>query len=409
MELEQVRRAIRAGVDEALPGLRAIRHDLHMHPELGYEEHRTAGRIAEELDRLGIRYVKGLAGGTGVVAHLPAVGSVGGESGGGGAGGAIGLRADIDALPIVEQTGLPYASRVAGRMHACGHDGHTAVLLGAARVLSGLSWRPNPVTLVFQPAEEGGGGADRLCKEGVLDGQVIGPRVSRMYGLHGWPELTVGTVGTRAGALLAATDEFVVTVRGVQSHGAYPQYSRDAVVAAAQCIVALQTVVSRNVAPVDSAVVTVGQVHGGTASNIIPEVVTMTGTLRTLKPETRAMAKARILSILDHTAAAHGAKAEVAWHEGYPVTHNDPALTERFFAVAEGLVGKDRVVRVANPTMGGEDFSYYGQKVPAVFFCLGLKPVGAERYATLHQPDFDFNDEALGVGVEAFCRLAVEG
>jgi amidohydrolase len=404
MEPANTTDALKGLIEGELNMLRGFRQELHAHPELAYQEHRTAKRVCEELDRIGVKYVAGLAGGTGVVAHLPAKGA-----GASGDGLAVGLRADMDALPIAEQTGLAYASKTPGLMHACGHDGHTAMLVGVARVLCQLERRPNPVTLVFQPAEEGGGGADRLCKEGVLDGKVIGPRVGRMFGLHGWPELTVGTVGTRAGALLAATDEFVVTVRGRQSHGAYPQYARDAVVTAAQCVVALQTVVSRNVSPVDAAVVTVGQIHGGTASNIIPETVVFTGTLRTLRPETRAMAKERILSVLEHTAGAMGAKAEVQWYEGYPVTHNDPALTEAFLKLAAGTLGAERVVRIAEPTMGGEDFSYYGQRVPAVFFCLGLRPAGQDRYPTLHQADFDFNDAALGVGVEMLCRAAVEG
>ena len=395
--------ALRDLIADALPDLTAIRRDLHAHPELGYEEHRTAQRIAAELSRLNIQHVPNLAGGTGVLAHLPATDPAKDPA----AARAVGLRADIDALPILEQTGLPYASTTPGRMHACGHDGHTAILLGAARVLSRLD-RPHPVTLVFQPAEEGGGGADRLCREGALDGALLGPPVARMFGLHGWPELPLGTVGTRPGPLLASTDEFTVTIRGTQSHGAYPHHSRDAVLAAAQSIVALQSVVSRNIGPLDAAVVTVGQIHGGTASNIIPETVTFTGTLRTLRPETRALGRERILAVLEHTAAAFGTKAEVAWHEGYPVTHNDPALTERFFTLAQSALGPERVVRVPNPTMGGEDFSYYAQRVPAVFFCLGLKPEGRAEYPKLHQPTFDFNDDALATGVEMFCRLALE-
>jgi hippurate hydrolase len=383
--------------------LKALRHDLHAHPELGYQEHRTSGVVKKELDRLGVAYVGGLAGGTGVVAHLPAVraGRVEGASQP-----SVGLRADMDALPITEQTGLAYASRTPGLMHACGHDGHTTVLLGVARVLSKLADRPRGVTLVFQPAEEGGGGADRLCREGALDG-LIGPKVGRMFGLHGWPELAVGTIGTRPGPLLAATDEFRVTIRGVQSHGAYPHYSRDPIVAAAQSVVSLQTIVSRNTNPLDAAVVTVGTISGGSATNIIPESAQFAGTLRTLRAGVREESKARILDLLEHQALALGCRAQVDWHEGYPVTHNDPELTAWFLGLARGVLGQDRVQVVANPTMGGEDFSYYSQKVPSVFFCLGLRPERDRTYPTLHQPDFDFNDDALPVGMEMFCRLAL--
>lgn len=393
---------LRSLIAAELPGLRAIRHDLHAHPELGYEERRTSAVIQAELARLGVEFRAGLAGGTGVVAHLPATGGAGG---GAGDGRAIGVRADIDALPIVEQTGLSYASRHHGRMHACGHDGHTAMLLGLARVLSKVP-RPRPVTLVFQPAEEGGGGADRLCREGLIEGGIIGPPIQRMYGLHGWPDLPVGTVATRPGPLLASTDEYHVRVRGTQSHAAYPHLGRDPIVCMAQCITALQTVVSRSLPPQDSAVVSVCTINGGTAINVIPEVAEFGGTLRTLRASTRAACKKRIYDLVQGVCDAHDCVAEIDWREGYPVTHNDPEATEGFFAVARRTLGDDRVGVIEHPTMGGEDFSYYAQRVPSVFFCLGLRRPGQERFATLHQPDFDFNDEAMPTGIEMFARLA---
>jgi amidohydrolase len=389
--------ALRQIIANEWPGLRDFRRDLHAHPELAYQEQRTSRRVQEELSKLGIAFKAGLAGGTGVVAHLPASDGSGG--------GAIGLRADMDALPIDEQTGVPYASRTPGVMHACGHDGHTAILLGAARVLSRVH-RPRPVTLVFQPAEEGGGGADRLCQEGVLDGAVIGPKVERMYGLHGGPDYALGTVASRPGPLLASTDEIDITVRGVQCHGAYPHYGRDAITAAGHIIVALQTVVSRNVGPSDSVVVSLGMIHAGSATNVIPERVHMMGTIRSLTPQTRELARRRVREIAENTARALGCEADVTLDEGYPVTFNDPGQTDAWFDLARRTLGPERVVLVAHPTMGGEDFSYYARRVPAVFFWLGLKRPAQDRFPTLHQPDFDFNDDAIPTGVEMFVRLA---
>jgi len=386
-------------IDAAMPDLRAIRHDLHANPEIAYQEHRTAKAVQTELSRLGIAFKAGLAGGTGVVAHLPATNAADNDKP------ATGLRADMDALPITECTGLPYASTRLGFMHACGHDGHTAILLGAARTLKDLH-RPRPVTLVFQPAEEGGAGGKRLCEEGLIEGKIIGPRIERMYGLHGWPEFDLGVIGTRPGPLLASTDEMKVVITGVAAHAAQPHYSRDPIVAMAACITACQTVVSRSISPFDSVVVSICLANGGTARNIIPREATFQATLRCLRKETRDTARERLTALVSHTAQAHGCAADVSWHDGYPVTHNDPALTGEFFSLADAWLGERRVKRVETPTMGGEDFSFYAEKVPAVFFCLGLKPAGKDRYPYLHQPDFDFNDDAIPLGVEAFCRLA---
>jgi amidohydrolase len=391
---------VRALIASHLPEIVAIRHDLHRHPEIAYKEHRTSQVVQRELGKLNIACKAGLAGGTGVVAHLPATASNATSPAK-----AVGLRADMDALPIAEQTGVPYASTHPGFMHACGHDGHTAILLGVARVLSQLP-RPRPVTLVFQPAEEGGGGGDKLCKEGLTEGGIIGPPIDRMFGLHGWPELPLGHVGSRPGPLLASTDEMTVVITGVQSHAAYPHYSRDAMLTAAQCIVNLQSVVSRNISPLDSCVISVCLISGGTAVNIIPETVKFSATLRCLKQSTRALAKRRATELVQGIAASMGCTADVNWEDGYPVTHNDPALTEAWFKHADELLGAEKVLRVENPTMGGEDFAFYAQKVPSVFFCLGLKRLGQERYATLHQPDFDFNDDAIPTGIEMFVKLA---
>ncbi len=397
MDTDRLRALIRAELAELVE----IRHDLHRHPELGYNELRTRDVVVRELKKLNIQHVAGLARGTGVVAHLPA------NKPGAGQTGTIALRADMDALPITEETGLPYASQNNGVMHACGHDGHTTNLIGVARVLSKIVDRPRPVTLVFQPAEEGGAGGKAMCDDGVLSGKVLGPPVSMIYGLHGWPQLPVGAVATRPGPLLAATDNFVVTIKGTQSHAAYPHFSRDPIVAAAQCITAVQTIASRNISPLESIVVTIATIGGGTARNIIPQAVKFAGTVRTLKPETRVVAKERFFAIVENTARAMGCAAAIEWEEGYPVTSNDPGATERFFAIARQALGAGKVFPVEHPTMGGEDFSYYGLHVPACFYILGVCPAGRNSYPTLHQPDYDFNDEALPTGIETMCALVL--
>jgi amidohydrolase len=393
---------LRTLIRSHLPDLLRLRHDLHAHPELAYQERRTSTLVAAELARLNIAHKSGLAGGTGVLAYIPPTDPASESRG------SIALRADMDALPILENTGKSYASQTPGVMHACGHDGHTANLLGVARVLSSLKHRPNPVTLIFQPAEEGGAGGKRMCDDGALSGKLLGPKVREIYGLHGWPQYTVGIVGSKPGPLLAATDNFIVTVRGTQAHAAYPQYSADPIVAMSQIITALQTIASRNIAPQDSIVVTVATVNGGTARNIIPGHAVFGGTMRTLTPEARILGKERFYKIAQNTAIALGCRAEIAWEEGYPVTFNDEKATARFFRIAESAVGADRVCTVPCPSLGGEDFSYYGHHVPACFFILGVKPEGVEKYPSLHQPEYDFNDDALETGIEMMCRLALD-
>jgi len=393
-------------VQAHIPDLIRIRHDLHAHPELAFGEARTSAVVQAELTRRGIPFRAGLARGTGVVAHLPATGPQRGT----GRAGSVALRADMDALPIIENTGRPYASTCPGVMHACGHDGHTTILLGAARVLAALPERPNPVTLLFQPAEEGGGGGNLMCQDGALAGEGrggLGPPVHRVFGLHGWPLLPLNHVATKAGPLLAATDEFEIVVRGVQSHGAYPHLGRDPIVAVAQIIGALQTIPSRVTAPVDPIVVTVGVVQGGTATNIIPETARIEGTVRTLSPLVRERAKQALFEIAQGVAAGLGCRAEVTWHDGYPATINDAGATTEFFRIAREVMGEDRVHETPHATMGGEDFSYYGAFAKACFFFLGLKPEGAGDVPQLHQAEFDFRDEAIGTGVEMMCRLAL--
>jgi hippurate hydrolase len=322
----------------------------------------------------------------------------------------IGLRADMDALPIVEATGLPYASTTEGRMHACGHDGHTTILIGAARVLAALAGEmklPRPVTFCFQPAEEGGAGGKRMVEDGCLTGKVIGPPIGEMFGLHGWPQLPLGLVGTRPGPLLAAADMFEITLRGDGCHAAFPHVGRDPIVAASSLVSALQTIPSRNADPLDAVVVSVTQVHSGFAHNVIPDSAVIGGTVRTLKAETQQMAIRRMREIAEGVAAAHGCSAALDYQVGYPVTLNDETAVATFNDVARSAIGGNRVIEVPQPFMGGEDFSFYCHEVPACFFILGLRPEGVDAMPDLHQPTFNFNDDAIATGVELFCRLAL--
>ncbi len=412
---------LRGTIQKELPDLIRIRRDLHQYPELSWKETRTSGLVAAELGKLGLKVRTGLARGTGVVAHLPPArnGSpVLGPTQ------TVALRADMDALPILEATGKPYASRSANAMHACGHDGHTAILLGVARTLATTPDRPNGVTFLFQPAEESGGGGEQMVLDGALLGEApgsdpggpgrsrpvggVGPKVDRIFGLHGWPSMTLGTVGTRPGPLLASTDDFVVTIRGIGGHAAFFHVARDPIQATAQVIVALQTLASRGIDAREPVVCSVCQVNAGSANNIIPETCLFTGTVRTLSPQIRASAKDLFFRIVEATATAHGCKAEIDWQPGYPVTANDHGATERFFSVARDALGPERVAMLPSAFMGGEDFSYYAQHVPACFFCLGLTPAGQQPSAQLHQPGFDFNDDAIATGVEVMCRLALQ-
>ncbi len=392
--------AIDDTIQALLPHARDFRHDLHRHPELGYEETRTSGRVQAELTEAGVEFVNGIAG-TGVLAHLPATDSPNAAP-------TVALRADMDALPIAEETGLPYASATPGLMHACGHDGHTTILLETARALARSPHRPNNVTLVFQPAEEGGAGGERMCNEGALDGSRIGTPVDVIYGLHGWPELPVGKLATRVGPLLASTDEFTVTIHGKGGHAAYPHYCVDPVVVASHVVVALQSIAARRTNPVDPVVVTTGAIHAGTTFNVIPDTAVLKGTIRTLSDETRQLVETEFHRVVGATANAHGARAEIDWHVGYPTTNNHEASTRRFQRLAEGLVGETNLVEKPHPSMGGEDFSFYGRHIPASFFLLGLKPEDTPSYSLLHTPTFDFNDDALPIGIAMMCRLALD-
>lgn len=376
-----------------------IRHDLHAHPELGYQEVRTSGRVSEELRRLGIEHKTNLAGGTGVLGYLPATANS--ESAP-----TVALRADMDALPILENTGLAYASQTPNVMHACGHDGHTSILLGAANLLKHLPERPNNLLFLFQPAEEGGAGGMRMCEDGVLDGKVLGKPADRIFGLHGHPQSTVGQIATKVGPMMASADSFAARVQGKGGHAAMPQSTIDPIVIASQIVTAWQTIVSRTVNPLQAAVVTVGQFHAGVAHNVIPDTVNLQGTVRALDEDVRLSAISKVDRMAEAIAAAHGATFEIEWMQGYPVTSNDAdaeALLRRTLGSYSGELIDEPVV----PTMGAEDFSFYGAKTKACFFWLGLNPSEDNVYPNLHAPEFDFNDAAIPFGVEAMVRLAL--
>ena len=390
---------IAAIIDET----RSIRHDLHANPEIRFREERTASVIRRQLEHLGIEHVSNVGGkepgtGTGVVAHLPPTTENPGPC--------IALRADIDALPIQESSDLDYKSTRDGVMHACGHDGHTAVLLGTAHVLSKLEHRPNPVTLIFQPAEEGGAGAAKLIRDGVLDG-LIGPKVERIYGLHGWPSDTLGTISTKPGPLLASTDLINVTITGTQAHAAYPHLSADPVLAGSAIIQSAQHIVSRNTDPNEAVVVSFTTFHAGSAINVIPGAAVLGATVRTLSDESRAKTKARLLELIEHTAKAHGCSAQIDWDPGYPVTRNDPNEASRVLEIARSAEHCAQTKVVEHATLGGEDFSFYLQKVPGCFYFMGLAKDDQTPYPGLHTPSFNFNDQSLPLGVEMMCRLAL--
>lgn len=391
--------ALRERIESILPELIEFRHDLHRHPELMYEEHRTSSQICGALAKADVPFKGDLAGGTGILGHLA-----------GNASRAVGLRADMDALPIHEQSSVDYASTIEGKMHACGHDGHTTILLGAARVLKGLSDEselPRPVSFLFQPAEEGGAGGKRMVEDGCLDGRVLGPPVERMYGLHCWPLMLENVVGSRPGPLLAAADHFQIEVRGRGGHAAMPHTTADPVATAATIITTLQQAVSRRIDPVLGGVVSVTMVQAGSAFNVIPDTCMMHGTVRALYPEVLTTLKSAVHDIPHAVAQALGCEAEVTYHDGYPVTRNDEATTAAFHDLAREVLGHERVEPLEFPVMGGEDFAYYCEQVPSCFFVLGQCPPDRDSMPGLHHPAFDFNDRTIATGVEMFCRLAL--
>lgn len=391
--------SIRDGIRSQFPLDVEIRHDLHRHPELGYKEHRTNSVVRGHLSDLGIEHRGDLAGGTGILAFLPATTPTPAKT--------IALRADMDALPILEDTGVEYKSETPGVMHACGHDGHTTILMATARALAQRSERPNDVLFLFQPAEEGGAGGQKMCQDGALAGKVLGRPADVIFGLHGNPWHPLGHVSTRVGPLMASATEIKILISGKGSHAAYPHLGVDPIVVAAHIVTALQSIASRAVDPLDSVVVTIGKIDAGVAHNVIADTATLVGTFRTLKDETYEFTKGRIEQIARNVALAFGATAHCEFAGSYPVTINHPGATADFQRVATATLGQEFVHEELHPSMGAEDFSFYGREIPACFFFLGLRGADQATYPNLHAPQFDFNDLAIPTGVELFCELAL--
>ncbi len=382
-------------IEGILPGLVALRHELHAHPEIRFEEHWTSDRIARFLDDIGVPYTRGHAKGTGIVATLE-----GGQSGK-----TVALRADMDALEIHEQTGVPYASTIAGRMHACGHDGHMTCLCGAIQTLAEHRERlEGSVKFIFQPAEELAAGGRFIVEEGVLDG------VDGVFALHAWPTLPVGGVGLRPGWMMATADSFHITVEGRGCHGADPAAGVDPITVAAYITTALQTIVSREIDPADTGVVTVGKIAAGEATNVIPEEALIEGTLRAMEPDLFERIAESIERIAVHTASAFRASAHVRFGGArYPSLYNDEAATAFVHETAVDLFGSDRVVTLPKPCMAAEDFAFYLQRVPGAFICLGNNGDPSKPHPPLHSPHFNFNDDAIPTAVELFATLALRG
>lgn len=367
----------------------AWRRDLHEHPEVLFDTHRTAGIVAEKLKAFGCEQVVTGIGRTGVVGVIKGKSDTLGK--------VIGLRADMDALPIPEQTGASYASRTPGKMHACGHDGHTAMLLGAAQYLAETRNFDGTAVVIFQPAEEGGGGGREMCEDGLMDRFGI----QEVYGMHNWPGMAVGEFAIREGAFFAATDLFEITVEGKGGHAAKPQETIDPTVVASQIVVAAQTIASRNANPVDQIVVSVTSfVTSSEAFNVIPQRVEMKGTVRTLSKDMRDLAEDRLTALVTGIASSFGATATVDYQRNYPVTVNHPEQTAFAAEVAAKISGN---CAQADLVMGGEDFSFMLEERPGAYILTGNGPSAA-----LHHPEYDFDDEAIPVGCSWWAGIIEE-
>lgn len=368
--------------------LTVLRRDLHSNPEILYEVQRTADIVTERLKAFGCDEVVPGIGRTGVVAVIRGRKN--------GSGKVIGLRADMDALPIEEATGLPYASRIPGRMHACGHDGHTTMLLGAARYLCETRNFDGTAVLIFQPAEEGGAGAKAMIDDGLMDRWGI----QEVYGIHNQPGLAVGSFALRAGPLMAASDRIYITIEGKGGHAAKPHQCIDTVLVGAHIITAMQSIVARNVDPLEAGVVSICMFHAGNAQNVIPARADLTGTARSLVPHVRDLLEKRVVEVAEAAAAMFGARADVIYRRDYPVTRNHERQTAFAAAVAAEVCGRDKVDTAVPPVMGGEDFSFMLESRPGAFIFMGNGDS-----AGLHHPAYDFNDGAIPVGVSYWVRL----
>ncbi len=381
---------LRPAVENLQPRLIEWRRHLHQRPELGFQEQLTAEFVSQKLQEWGIEHQTGIAK-TGIVATIDS----------GKPGRVLAIRADMDALPIQEENEVPYRSLHNGIMHACGHDGHTAIALGTAWYLSQHRHSfTGTVKIIFQPAEEGPGGAKPMIEAGVLRN----PNVDAIIGLHLWNTITVGTVGVRSGALMAATETFYCTIQGKGGHGAIPHQTVDSIVVAAQVVNALQTIVSRNVAPLESAVVTVGKFHAGTAVNVIADTAELGGTVRYFNPALGKLLPQRLEQIIAGVCASQGASYELKYKPLYPPVINDPAMAELVRSVAASAIETPAGIVPECQTMGGEDMSFFLQEVPGCYFFLGSANLSMNLAYPHHHPRFDFDETALGMGVEIFVR-----
>ena len=371
---------------ELLPDITAIRRDLHEHPEILFETHRTAKVVADHLTAIGCEEVVTGIGRTGVVGVIKGKTDTKGR--------VIGLRADMDALPILEATGLPYASKTPGAMHACGHDGHTAMLMGAAQYLAETRNFDGTVVVIFQPAEEGGAGGKEMCDDGMMDRWSI----DEVYGMHNWPGMPLGTFGIRTGAFFAATDQFEITVEGKGGHAAKPQETIDSTLIASHVVVALQSIASRNADPTDQVVVSVTSIESSSkAFNVIAQRVMLKGTVRTMSKDMRALAETRLKALAEGTASAFGAKADVNYIKGYPVMVNSPEQTEFAADVARSVSGD---CTEAPLVMGGEDFAFMLEERPGAYIL-----VGNGDGASVHHPEYNFNDDVIPAGCSWWAEI----
>lgn len=376
--------------------IRNLRHEIHSRPELCFEEHETAELVAKKLTEWGIPIIRGL-GITGVVGMIKH----------GASDRSIGLRADMDALPIQELNTFPHASKNDGKMHACGHDGHTAMLLGAAHYLSQHKNFDGTVYLIFQPAEEGGGGAKRMMDEGLFEQCPM----QAIFGMHNWPGIPVGQFGVTAGPMMASSNEFEVIITGKGAHAAQPHKGIDPIMVAVQIAQSWQTIVTRNKSPIDAAALSITQIHAGSATNVIPDQATLIGTVRTFDMDVLDLIENRMRSIAEHTAQAFDATVDFRFTRNYPPLINHAKETAFSIEVLQSIVGADRVDAHVEPTMGAEDFSYMLQKKPGCYIFIG-NGEGDHRAAghglgpcNLHNPSYDFNDDLLPIGATYWVRL----
>jgi len=365
----------------------AWRRDMHEHPELLYEVHRTAGLVEDKLKEFGVDEVATGIGRTGVV------GVIKGRTD---SGRVIGLRADMDALPIHEMTNRDYASKTDGVMHACGHDGHTAMLLGAAKYLAETRNFDGTAVIIFQPAEEGGAGGKAMVDDGLIENF----KIDEIYGMHNMPGIPAGEFAIRKGAMMAATDTFEIEIEGKGAHAAMPHNGIDPILVGANMVQALQSIASRTIDPLGSVVVSVTTFHGGDAFNVIPQTVKLTGTVRTLSADIRDIAEKRLREIVENTAAVYGAQAKVHYDRGYPTTDNHSKQTDFAVEVAREVVGHDRVEPNTPPLMGGEDFSFMPNACPGAYIF-----VGQVDTAGVHHPEYDFNDEIIPIGCSYWAKI----